>query len=539
MIVSVIDTEVGVVSTTESSVGSDHSSYGRKYVVPEGRALSEYTILYIGAESLTLTNILMTHNSLQSFSYDPALKVAREETMAVNKLLMRRYVMVQKAKDADVVGIVVGTLGVVSYLPLIEHLKRLIIAKGKKPYVIAVGKPSPAKLGNFMEIEVFVLVACPENTLVDSKEFMQPVVTPFELELALVRNKEWTGAYETDLAKLADRIGMEAAQEEKDDGGSDDDDEPHFSLITGAYKQRKQYGTEQVDEEKEEEVVGADGVVTIRKTAGAVSKFMMNSAAAQYLNESRTFKGLEVKLGETAVEEAGQGRAGVASVCVGSQKIMFQILRVLILAFTVTFALSRSPIEGQLVKSELIPELEVTPTTRVILDGGAQVAFVASDGYFVFNDVDDGVHLVEVLSRDYYFPKVRVAVSGNNIAASVHADGTNWNAPGPEMKFPLEIPAKIILDPFTPRPKLSIMGLIMGNPMLLMMGGTMVLFFFLPKMMEGLDPEELKKIQESRANQPKMEMPDVSESLANWFAPTAPAAAPATAAPAVSGGKKK
>ncbi|KAJ3084854.1 Diphthamide biosynthesis protein 2 [Rhizoclosmatium hyalinum] len=312
LIVSTIDTEVGV--TAGKNVDAEASAYGRKYVVPEGRDIGEYSILYVGAESLTLTNILMTHSSLQSFSYDPALKIAREESTSVNKLLRRRYVMVQKAKDADVIGIVVGTLGVVSYLPLIEHLKRLITARGKKPYLIAVGKPSPAKLGNFMEIQVFVLVACPENTLVDSKDFMQPIVTPYELELALVANKEWTGAYETDLAKLAERIGIEAAQEEaRAVGGEDDDDEPHFSLVTGAYKQRKNYSAEQTSEDVDEEVVGADGVVTVRKTAGAVSKFMMNSAAAEYLNQNRSWKGVEVKQGETEVELASEGRAGVAS----------------------------------------------------------------------------------------------------------------------------------------------------------------------------------------------------------------------------------
>lgn len=31
------------------------------------------------------------------------------------------------------------------------------------------GKLNVAKMANFMEIDVFVLVACPENTLIDSK----------------------------------------------------------------------------------------------------------------------------------------------------------------------------------------------------------------------------------------------------------------------------------------------------------------------------------------------------------------------------------
>lgn len=36
-------------------------------------------------------------------------------------------------------------------------------------YTIAIGKINPAKMANFMEVDVFVLVACPENSLLDSQ----------------------------------------------------------------------------------------------------------------------------------------------------------------------------------------------------------------------------------------------------------------------------------------------------------------------------------------------------------------------------------
>jgi len=39
----------------------------------------------------------------------------------------------------------------------------------KKSYTISVGKLNPSKLANFMEIECFVLVACPENSIVEAK----------------------------------------------------------------------------------------------------------------------------------------------------------------------------------------------------------------------------------------------------------------------------------------------------------------------------------------------------------------------------------
>lgn len=102
---------------------------------------------------------------------------------------MRRYAMVQKAKDADVFGILVGTLGVgkpcppislpppplpklrrthriASYLPLITYLRKLLTKKQKKSYTISVGKLNPAKLANFLEVECFVYVACAEDAIV-------------------------------------------------------------------------------------------------------------------------------------------------------------------------------------------------------------------------------------------------------------------------------------------------------------------------------------------------------------------------------------
>ena len=58
-------------------------------------------------------------------------------------------------------------------------------ASGKKCYTFLVGKPNVPKLANFPEIDVFVMVSCPETAIVDSKEFMQPIVTPYELEASL------------------------------------------------------------------------------------------------------------------------------------------------------------------------------------------------------------------------------------------------------------------------------------------------------------------------------------------------------------------
>ena len=84
------------------------------------------------------------------------------------------------------------------------------------------GKLNPSKLANFLEVECFVLVACPENSLIDSKvcryplyrkfgylpvsqEFLKPIITPFELEIAISSDRSWTGEYILDFGRLLER----------------------------------------------------------------------------------------------------------------------------------------------------------------------------------------------------------------------------------------------------------------------------------------------------------------------------------------------
>ncbi|KAG0010746.1 Diphthamide biosynthesis protein 2 [Entomortierella chlamydospora] len=317
-------------SVEDDSTTSDNHKrrrFGRTYDLPEGDSIEDYTLFYIGDESPTLSNIMMTHSKCEVYSYNPEKKEGRLESAQVNRALMRRYFLVQKAKDADVIGIAVGTLGVASYMTMIQHLKALIESKGKKAYTFVMGKLNVAKMANFMEIDCFVYVACPENSLIDSKEFYRPIVTPYELEIALSKSREWTGEYVTDFQQLLpddDKIGvdkikisqaqLDAASDREDedesDQDSDEDQVPHFSLVTGQLKQNKRYTSNKEDSKELSALIEGTKDLTVRNKNTSIAT-LMSSAAGEYL-QSREFRGLEVQLGETPVELATEGRAGIA-----------------------------------------------------------------------------------------------------------------------------------------------------------------------------------------------------------------------------------
>ncbi|XP_060787688.1 2-(3-amino-3-carboxypropyl)histidine synthase subunit 2 [Neoarius graeffei] len=275
--------------------------FGRQFGLKRGKNVDDYSMFYIGHEGLTLTNFMMTWNRCAFSSFNPDTSTGRAESININKALMKRYYAIERAKDASVVGILVGTLGVANYLSIIEQLKESIRKAGKKSYMFAMGKINVPKLANFLEIDVYVLVACPENSLLDSSEFYRPVVTPFEMEVACNKHREWSGEYITDFQDLLPGGSSHVDFPESDQ--STNDETTDVSLITGALRT----SCLRSSSEPRDGSSWSSSVVVRNQTLTVAN---MNTAAS--FLAGRSWQGLEPKLGETPVVKAVEGRRGIA-----------------------------------------------------------------------------------------------------------------------------------------------------------------------------------------------------------------------------------
>ncbi|KAJ8375493.1 hypothetical protein SKAU_G00060730 [Synaphobranchus kaupii] len=273
--------------------------FGREFRLKEGYKVEDYSMFYIGQEGATLTSFMMTWNQCFFSSFDPVTTVWRKETVNINRALMKRYYLIEKAKDAGVVGILVGTLGVANYLTIIDQLKDTIRKAGKKSYMFAMGKLNVPKLANFLEIDIYVLVACSESSLLDSSEFYRPVVTPFEMEVACNKHQEWAEQYVTDFRDLLPGAcnHVNFPSPEADENGEEVD----VSLITGALRSTYFSSSLPVDCKYDTTVVQRNQTLTVAH----------NNTAASFL-QGRTWQGLEQKLGKTPVVKAVEGRRGIA-----------------------------------------------------------------------------------------------------------------------------------------------------------------------------------------------------------------------------------
>ncbi|XP_011039644.1 PREDICTED: ER membrane protein complex subunit 7 homolog isoform X2 [Populus euphratica] len=132
---------------------------------------------------------------------------------------------------------------------------------------------------------------------------------------------------------------------------------------------------------------------------------------------------------------------------------------------------------------------------KVLLNGGQHVTFLRPDGYFSFHNVPAGTHLIEVDAIGYFFSPVRVDVSAR-FPGKVQATLTEKRRSLSEMVLePLkEEQYYEIREPF------SVMSIV-KSPMGLMMGFMVLALFIMPKLMENMDPEEMRRAQEEMRNQ--------------------------------------
>ena len=83
----------------------------------------------------------------------------------------------------------IGTVVCDNHMQIINQLKRSILQANKKYYEVLIGKINEPKLRNFQFIDLYVIIACPEMSVLDFKKFNVHVVTPHEALMALQPDK--------------------------------------------------------------------------------------------------------------------------------------------------------------------------------------------------------------------------------------------------------------------------------------------------------------------------------------------------------------
>jgi diphthamide biosynthesis protein 2 len=326
--------EAGYTNVHATSIVHDPSSPLPNRTIPQDAAersdaLREYALFHISDPPTSLLLTLSSRvGSVHIYSTNTISPTADSADRSTAMSLRRRYALLTSLSTTPVFGILINTLSVKNYMHILAHVQRQITAAGKKYYTFVVGKVNAAKVANFSEVGGWVVIGCWESSLIESKDFWRPMITPWELGIALQGDEErvWTGAWEADFEHVL-KQGEEAPKENKMNGSTTAVDEeqvsgdadydseeesapPEFDLRTGRYvsHSRPMRSTTTVKESPQiqnGQSTPASMALAKRANGDIAAIGGVASPGAEYLRSNRTWQGL----GTDYQGEEEEGRA--------------------------------------------------------------------------------------------------------------------------------------------------------------------------------------------------------------------------------------
>ena len=140
---------------------------------------------------------LVLHTGKPLAMLDPYTGDAEEMSLErIERILRQRFGLIMSCQDAQTFGILIGEKPGQMRRTLALRMKKLLEQHGKKGYLLALEHIGP-DLIDFYPVDAFVNTACPRIAIDDAVRYRKPLITPFELEVAL-GEKQWQHGYQFD-----------------------------------------------------------------------------------------------------------------------------------------------------------------------------------------------------------------------------------------------------------------------------------------------------------------------------------------------------
>jgi len=154
-------------------------------------------LIYVGDGRFHLESAMIANPKLKAFKYDPYSKELTREYYDHEKMLSMRHSAVQEAGKAKKFGLVLGTLGRQGNTAILNNLAKKLKDANKEYVVVLLSEILPGKLQLFEDVDCWVQVACPRLSIDWGAQFSKPLLTPYELAVAL-NSIEWKSQYPMD-----------------------------------------------------------------------------------------------------------------------------------------------------------------------------------------------------------------------------------------------------------------------------------------------------------------------------------------------------
>ncbi len=152
--------------------------------------------LFLGSGDFHPIGLVM-HTGKPLALLDPYTGDASEMSLErIERILRQRFGLIMAVQDAQTFAILIGEKPGQMRRTLALRMKKILAKHGKKGYLLALEHISP-ELISFYPVDAYVNTACPRIAIDDSVRYDKPLITPFELEVAL-GEKKWETGYQFD-----------------------------------------------------------------------------------------------------------------------------------------------------------------------------------------------------------------------------------------------------------------------------------------------------------------------------------------------------
>lgn len=149
------------------------------------RLASNTSIIYLGDGRFHLEAAMIANPTLQAYKYDPYEKKFTRELYDHKEMRKNRKQAIDNSRTARKFGLILGTLGRQGSMKVMRYIETRIRYHGRDCVIILLSEVFPAKLALFKDVDAFVQVACPRLSIDWGTAFTKPLLSPYELSVAL------------------------------------------------------------------------------------------------------------------------------------------------------------------------------------------------------------------------------------------------------------------------------------------------------------------------------------------------------------------
>ncbi len=153
------------------------------------KSLDVEIFLFIGSGNFHPLGINLFSNT-PVLALDPYNSEIRRMDEYADRILRIRFARITKASSAKKWGVLVSSKEGQYRMKLAKEIKKTLEDNAMEAYIILVDNVSPDVLLPYLDLDAFVVSACPRIAIDDSQMYKKPLLTPQELEIVL-KKREW------------------------------------------------------------------------------------------------------------------------------------------------------------------------------------------------------------------------------------------------------------------------------------------------------------------------------------------------------------